>query len=414
MPDIFHQYVLNLFSGEMKEAASLLDDNYSVGSSDGESTDAKYLFECQKNNEDEDHKDNQQENALYHNYKLGVSIALFVVLCVSASAACAQALGGFVPTFQLNMWRFVAQFLIVLPVIIVKRIPVLPTREHIPWIAATCLLYNLFNIFYYTAAIHMPLGAMGGISRTFRLIAVSLLTLILSNEFTFLLGLSVVMCTTGSVLIAQPEFMFHGMSTNASIQNRHHPLCQNTPDDHNNALLYNISIATTNTTDMTQNNGNSVVFNEPLGYALLLLSSVAAAPMYFIANKQLVDSSAMVVSFWVAVAGAVPSAVLMLLFEEFTFPRTTTCLLLLVGHAFGTGSGTPGNQMALRYITPVILSLISCLQVVFLSIAQYTFMSKINPGKGNAAEAAGVVIVFIGSAAGPLYATFMQIRPRFK
>ena len=400
----------------MKEAAvsSLLDDNDPVGSSDGESTDAKYLFAYEKDNKDEDHEDNQQENALYHNYKLGVSIALFVVLCVSASAACAQALGGFVPTFQLNMWRFVAQFLIVLPVIIVKRIPVLPTREHIPWIAATCLLYNLFNIFYYTAAIHLPLGTMGGISRTFRLIAVSVITLIISNEFTFILGFSVVMCTTGSVLIAQPEFMFHGMNTNTSIQNRHHPLCQNTPDYHKDTLLYNISITTINTTDVTQNKSNSLVFNEPLGYVLLLLSAGAAAPMYFIANKQLVDSSAMVVSFWVAVAGAVPSAVLMLFFEEFTFPRTTTCLLLLVGHAFGTGSGTPGNQMALRYITPVILSLIFCLQVVFLCVAQYTFMSKINPGKGNAAEAAGVVVVFIGSAAGPLYATFVQIWPRFK
>ena len=253
------------------------------------------------------------------------------------------------------MWRFVAQFLIVLPVIIVKRIPVLPTREHILWIAATCLAYNLYNIFYYTAAIHMPLGTIAGISRSFTFITVSVITLIISNEFTFLLGFSVVMCTT-----------------------------------------------------------EMVVFNEPLGYTLLLIFSVVIAPIYFIASKQLVDFSVMVVSFWVAVAGAVPSAVMMLLFEEFTFPRTTTCLLLLVGHAFGTGLGTPGNHTALRYITPVIISLISCLQVVFLCIAQYTFMSRINPGKGNANEITGIMVVFIGNAAGPIYGTFVQIWAKFR
>ena len=390
----------------MKEAAvsSLLDDNDSVGSSDGESTDAKYLFEYFN-----DKQDKHQEKTTFHNYIIGVVISLFVVFCISGSAVCAQALGGFVPAFQLNMWRFVAQFLIVLPVIIVKRIPVLPTREHIPWIAATCLAYNLYNIFYYTAAIHLPLETIAGITRSFTLIFVSLVTLIISKELTFLLGLSVTMCSTGMVLIAQPQFMFHSIEPSTSIHNANHPFCQNTPDDHKGVLQYNISMTSSNITDMTQNNSSSVVFNESLGYTLLLLSAVAGALIYFIANRKLVDSSSMVVSFWVAVAGAVPSAVLMLLFEKFTFPRTTTCLLLLVGHAFGTGVGTPGNQTALRYITPVILSLITCLQVVILCISQYTFMNKINPGKGNAAEITGIVVVFIGNAAGPLYAIFVQI-----
>ena len=395
----------------MKEAAvsALLDANDSVGSSDGESTDAKYLFEYPN-----DHENKPQENTTSHNYIIGVSISMFVVFCISGSAACAQALGGFVPAFQLNMWRFVAQFLIVLPAIIVKKIPVLPIREHIPWIAATCLAYNLYNIFYYTAAIHLPLGTIAGINRSFTLILVSVVTLIISKEFTFFLGLSVAMCTTGMVLIAQPQFMFHSIEPSTSIHNANHPLCRNTPDDHRGVFQYNISRTISNITDMTQNNSSSVVFNESLGYTLLLISAIAAAPIYFIASKKLVDSSAMVVSFWVAVAGAVPSAVLMLLFEEFTFPRTNTCLLLLVGHAFGTGLGTPGNQTALKYITPVIISLISCLQVVLLCISQYTFMSKINPGKGNAAEITGIVVVFIGNAAGPLYATFVQIWPKFK
>ena len=365
-----------------------------------------------------------------YNYKLGTCISVAFVFCVSGGAACAQVLGGSVPTFQLNMWRFVAQLLIVLPVIIVKGVTVLPGRKHIPWIAATCLAYNLYNILYYTAIIHLPLGAIAGISRGFTLIVVSGITAItlmldwcwasvadagptaIQHWADALCSLgSVVLCTTGMVLIAQPEFMFHGTVTSRPTPHGHHPLCQESQDDHKeDALLYNMTSANT-TTGVPHNVINSVVSNETLGYTLLLLSSVAFSAIYFIANRKLMDSSSTMVSFWVAVAGVVPSAVLMLLFEDFTIPGTTTCLVLLAGHAFGTGAGTPLNQTALRYIPPIMVSLITCSQVVLMCIAQYTFMKNVNPGKGNAAEIAGIVVVFTGIVLGPLYKMCLHMRP---
>ena len=371
--------------------------------------DAKYLFEETAETTESTSAQgatHPPEETPCHKYILGMLVALSVVVCTSISAMCAQTLGGFIPEFELNMWRFITQFFVVLPVVLIKQINVMPKKEHVPWIMATCFCYNAYNVFYYTASIHLPIGTIGGISPSFILIIVAVVTVVTSKECTFTLAISVVLCVTGTVLISQPRFIFKNLIDYSNITNVYHLLCQK-----------GSSLETGNNTSHNDHHGedNVVVFNELLGYIFTIFSSILVSIGYFIANKKLNMVHPFHVLFWVALSGTVVSLALSAIMEDFTFVHTASCVALLAGHSLGAALGTAGVQISLQIISPVSLSLVQSLQVVFLCIAQYTVMSRVNPGKQNAVEIAGTVTIFIGNIVTPLYKLFIELyHRRFK
>ena len=363
----------------------------------------KSIFQETKTDSPDDSDGDSDDQTHYKHYKLGVCIAMCMTLCTASSAACAQALAGFIPEFELNLIRFSVLLLLVIPVILVKQLSIKVSRPYIPWLGITCLMYNAYNVFYYGAAIYLPLSAVGGISRSFMLIIVAVLTLFTSKECSFPIVISVVLCITGMVLIAQPQFMFHNILPEAELTApRYQSVClqgsgsvndiSNTSDTSVPPLASNPQI----TSDVPDT-------NNALGYTFLFISSFAASIIYFVVNRKLRDVAGLVVTFWVAVWGIIVSLLLALIFEDFTSPSNIECVLLVLGHSLGAGLGTAGNLIAVQMISPVILTLVGSLQVVILCIAQYTVMADILPGKRNAAEIVGVGTTFIGNITFPVY-----------
>ena len=344
-----------------------------------ETTDDEH--ECDKLDKGET---NQQRN----NYIIGICVLLAAVVCDCGSAVCTQALGRVIPKFELNMWRFVLQPFSVLPIILCKQLTFKIDRKHIPDVVIICLMYNIYNGVFYTATTYLPLGTISGINNAFILIMVAIVTVVISKECTFYKACSVVLCITGMLLISQPGFIFDNIYNGRNISPYYHPLCYESMNE---------TIESRHT-----------VPNEGLGYVLLIITACSTTIIYFKTNKIREEVDAFVLCFWVGISGTVVSPLLMFIFEDFVFPTSTACQLLLFGHALFTVLSTIGFLNALYFISPLLFSVIRSFHIILLFISQYTFMKHINPGKHNPMEIAGVLTVFIGIIITPTYELYLQ------
>lgn len=75
----------------------------------------------------------QDKSAASHGEKMlllaGYLSGFATVLMDAVILGCAQALGGYVPPFQLNMWRFLTQFMICLSIVGYRRLDISEQTE---------------------------------------------------------------------------------------------------------------------------------------------------------------------------------------------------------------------------------------------------------------------------------------------
>ena len=339
--------------------------------------------------DDENESDHgEPSNQPRTNYILGVCIAIGAIVCGGASVVCTQALGGIIPEFELNTWRFALQPLIIFPITVCKKLPLSIDRKHIPDVAIICFMLNIYNVFMFTSTTYLPLGTFSAINNASILLIIALVTVIISKECAFYTACSVVLCITGTILISQPGFLFNAIYIDRNISHFYHPLCHKS---------------------INQTIDNSfTVPNEGIGYVLLAIASCSASILFFKTNKIREEVDAFVICFWVGISGTVVSPLLMFIFEDFFFPTSPVCQLLLFAHGLLTVLTSVGYINALHFINPLLFSLLRSFQVILLCISQYTFMKDINPGKHNLLEITGVLTVFVGIIITPAYELYLQ------
>ena len=88
---------------------------------------------------------------------VGCVSLLVVVVSSSVGAACAQSLGGTIAPFELNLWRYAAELLLVAAPVI-KRGSLRPESRHVWWLLAAGLLSSGYNIFFFTSTTFLPMG----------------------------------------------------------------------------------------------------------------------------------------------------------------------------------------------------------------------------------------------------------------
>ena len=131
-----------------------------------------------------------------------------MVITEVIGTSCAQALGGVIPPFELNLWRFLAELTLLLPVVSVKCINVIIERKYIVWIAVRCICLCISNLLLFTAAIHLPVGTLAGVQDSSLLILSAVITSVISRKCKIHVMCAVVICITGIILVSQPEFIF--------------------------------------------------------------------------------------------------------------------------------------------------------------------------------------------------------------
>ena len=106
--------------------------------------------------------------------------------------------------------------------------------------------------------------------------------------------------------------------------------------------------------------------------------------------------------FWIAISGVLTSATIWLASEEIVLHWTWIQLGYVLGHMAGSCVMTYCYTVSLLYISPVLVSLIICLSIVWLALAQYTFLANIHAGHQNIAEYCGIVLALIASTLSPI------------
>lgn len=358
-----------------------------------------------------DVSDDGAENS-HSSSKRSAYIALFSVpICVATSLSSAQALGGIVPAFELNALRFVAELTIVIPMIISKRDSIKHERKHLPWLCLVSLMSSIWNICYFSASTHLPVGTLSGMFNGFVLAITALISLFVLRNCAAHLVVAVLICTAGTILLVQPEFIFY--DTPPVVYN---PVCKPRDSTASNQSQHVdfTSGGTWNGTRLSENvtSSNSTKeylgpvtdskmttsVDELMGYSCLAGAALTTSLNYFIVNHKLNDIHYTLLSLFISVLGIIVSGVGMAIFETVTWPTTVICAFLLLGHCLAASLANMCAQFAMQSIPPVVVSIFCSMNVVVIFAAQYTVMKHINPGKRNLAELLGAILVTIGSA----------------
>lgn len=328
----------------------------------------------------------------------GTTNAIGHVIALASSLCCAQALGGIVPPFELNAWRYLAQFAFVLPIISSKCISLIPEKKDAIWLILVALCYISFNLSYYTSALYLPVGTVGGMLPSMMIIIVTIVTLVLDRQCACHVAVASVTCIVGVLLVTQPEFVFKESSPTA----RYNPVCSPTTDN-----------LTSNTSSEWGRSLHTTDVHVATGYIWLAGTAVSGSANMFFINKKLNNVSGLATCFWVAVGGVLSQFIAMAIFEQPYVPTNGKCIGLLIGHAVLTGCAFICLTFACQLINPAIVSLLTTLQVGMLFVAQYTIFKSIYPGKSNMLEFIGAALTFVGNVISPAIKVYAFVKQNY-
>ena len=378
-----------------------------------------HLFKELPGDEDE----NKNKSPLSH-YLISSIVLLFGVCTLPTASACAQALGEVVPPFELNMWRHLAELVLVTPLFFIKGCEVKPEWSDVMWLLLASLMSSSYNLFYFTASLYLPLAAVSGMDGTFALVILSLVTLVFDRKCTTPLALSVFLALAGTISITQPDTLFHGHSTIV-----YSPVCVKDSQPVLNKTWHQFEISTqdfislavnftvepeftteslSSSSSWSPSSSSSSTPNQLIGYALVLGGSISFCIQSNVINRKLSNVNFSVVLFFDGVIGVAVSVVLMAVFEHLAFPTSSICILLLLGHAVGQGVANVCCLRSYQVFQPTIVALVFRLCLIVSFVAQRTVLKSINPGNANSLEIVGVLLILLGNSINPVYQLYVQ------
>ena len=357
----------------------------------------------------------------------GYVAAFSALLLVPVGIGCIQALGDIIPPWQLNLWRFTPQLLLSLPLLFCRGTAPCVARAAVPYVCVVCVGINILNWTIFASSRYLPAGTLTGIHSTIYLTVTAFVTVAIYRECPGYSVLAVMHCIAGSILIAQPGFIF-----GSSQQERgdvYRPLCTTEMN-----TRYAVNVTSVLNRDHAgkpyvlsearqQSKGKPIPLNltaadqpldQRLGYVYITVSALIFTLVNFTMNKRLGDVDPFVTSSWVSLSGVSISLLGMLVLERPVFPGSIHCKVLLIGHAVAVGVGNVLHFTAMVVVPPLAYALIVSLRLPLLFCAQYTVLRSVSPGHRNAAEIVGAVLVFVGNLFGPSYRAMDKILRRKK
>ena len=322
----------------------------------------------------------------------GYAAGLLASLFLSLSAAFVQLLGGFIPSFELNLARFGAQFIVCLVIILIQQRGFRIGFHLVGWVTFNTFGLIADNILYYTATSRIPLGNQSVVYYASSIVSSALVsTFILKDRVLPVDCPLILMVLIGGVLICQSDPPFEhlnkglciGMS-DVNLTTAADPL----PCDERKTMAFRTGMEST------------------IGYILTVIAGVIATASICTVRSKLQDISPIIICFWHGAGGSVASIALMAYFEEPVYIINVTQAIFLIGHCIGVTVCSLSLVAASQLLTPVATSLISSTTLVFGFILQYCFPGIFLTGNRNAAEVVGAVLV----ASGAILSTLLNVR----
>ena len=314
------------------------------------------------------------------------------VVCVSsmvlscASVACVQVLGGAVPEFELNAWRFGVQVILLLPVTLYRKCDLNVPRSKLPVLFAMFLVFNASNVVYFSAAIYLAVGTVSGIANSLNIAGNALMSIFIKDDRNIQLYIGTVLVIVGLLLMTQPPFMFPGNIFPPVPEKNFTSPC----------LITEIG-------NSTEGVENPAMNKQCLGYILAVLGGILFFIMFQGMSNIVTEVSSFTFAFWNGLVGTCVSLILMGFLETPVMPTSPLCIILLLGHAVGTSQIGIILPWCLQYLSPSICAMVNSFSLVVLLMLQYTALKDIQPGHGNWVEILGAVLCFIGIVACPTW-----------
>ena len=118
------------------------------------------------------------------------------------------------------------------------------------------------------------------------------------------------------------------------------------------------------------------------------------------------------ISFWIGVMGLVWTTCLSFALENTVFIVSSYDLGLVACYAIMASAHSFTFLFALKKTSYLIVAIIMVTQIVFNLLAQYTFLKHVFPGKHNAIEIVGGILVMLAAAL-PTISEIVNTNPNF-
>ena len=182
-------------------------------------TELQNLIERQEKEEDPIDEE-QQENLTHYLDKVkGFCAVLGSCLSAVVSYTTVQLLQRAIPDFELNALRYTPVVVFLLPVLVIKRIPILVQKDEIWGTAAYGLLFFLESITTYAAVTFIPVAHLDAIKISLTVASgLVFFSLFWEEKITALRTCFVFVCIGGISCVTQPNFIFfERMHTTANV-----------------------------------------------------------------------------------------------------------------------------------------------------------------------------------------------------
>ena len=343
-------------------------------------------------------------------------IVVLITICFTAlGSASVQVLNGTIPEFELNAWRFVVQFIIMIPVIMRRKCQLKVPYNKCLLLSVNILLLNAMNVLLFTVYIYLPLGLADGLINGLTIAGNALLSICFKADRKLFLYIGAFLSVFGTLLMIQPHVLFSNANLPPPPIVNWTPPCVKMDSQSGDVKLLPLpvvnwsspcseEVASSNQQNSHNHTVNPSATNGPivLGYVLAISYSVTTINFYHTMNRLVKDVDPFTIGFWNALVGTLLSVMLMLIFEEPVFLQSSFCIGLLLLHCIGTTSMSVSQPWCLQYLRPTVLGMLFSWKLVIMVILQHTIMRDIKPGLQNWVEILGAVICFFGMIGGPL------------
>ncbi len=270
-----------------------------------------------------------------------VSVVCKLVL-FTVSIASIQALQGSMPFFELTLFRYLVQIILVfLWFLGTQSIPGIEKRLAI-YVFFACIFSSAYNISFSVAATYLPIGTLGAVFRTVCLIFGAFFSHFVINEKVGRIHIfAMLLHIIGAVFLLQPDFIFSSMppDTQFSVHGFTLGPCLEEPLFSGNS---------SNLTEISMEMERRGVQNQILGLILLFTAAFTLSVYQALTKSKLGEVSPSALSLWNAISGTVVSMVLMVCVETPVFPGQVQCILYVIGYAVGMAGACVALTCSIR------------------------------------------------------------------
>ena len=324
-----------------------------------------------------------------------------------------QLLGGFIPAFELNYWRFLALFLFGFPILIYQKCRIdIKTKYEFVGLVVVGIMLTVSNYAFYEAAVHLPVGTLQGVGAGGTLIVFAIWAIVYTRTYDTTDIIATIICVIGITTVTQPDFIFEQHQKN-STSHEFEPKC--TLEYTNNTSVYTDAgevISLTDGVRYQELSDYSPDINAAKGYILLSIYIVSFCSAMILINTVLKEMNPIAVSVWNGILGALINGILMMFVENPVIPTTSQCICYFLLHILGLALGGTLLVVGYQVVAPFVGTLILSLEVVLLVVAQYTILSHVNPGHRNVWEIFGVLVILLANIMRPIKSLVNEYRNR--